>query len=89
MHDLIFAVAFIAMVATPAMVAAIGGRKEYNPNPEVPALQPPASLTVRPPAPLVRPRSMQKVAVPVQQHRFVTSDGPTLPMRNIRGMSNR
>ncbi len=34
MHDLIFAFAFIAMVATPAMVAAIGGRKEYNPDPE-------------------------------------------------------
>ncbi len=32
MHDLIFAVAFVAMVTTPAMVAAIGGRKEYNPG---------------------------------------------------------
>jgi hypothetical protein len=30
---------------------------------------------------------MEKVA-PVQ-HRFATSDGPTLPMRNARGMANR
>jgi hypothetical protein len=89
MHDLIYAVAFIAMVASPAMVAAIGGRKEYNPNPEPSSPQPAASMAVRPPAPPVRPRSMEKLVVPVQQHRFVTSDGPTLPMRNIRGMSNR
>jgi hypothetical protein len=88
MHDLIFAVAFIAMVASPAMVAAIGGRKEYNPSPEAASLDPAVSMTVRPPAPPVRPRSMEKVVVPVQ-HRFATSDGPTLPMRNIRGMSNR
>ena len=87
MHDLIFAVAFIAMVASPAMVAAIGSRKEYNPSPEAPSIHPAASMTVRPPAPPVRPRSMEKVA-PVQ-HRFATSDGPTLPMRNARGMANR
>jgi hypothetical protein len=88
MHDLIFAVAFIAMVASPAMVAAIGGRKEYNPGPEATSEHPAASMTVRPPAPPVRPRSMQKVVAPVQ-HRFATSDGPTLPMRNARGMANR
>jgi hypothetical protein len=87
MHDLIFAVAFIAMVASPAMVAAIGGRKEYNPNPEAPSLSPPASMTVRPPAPPVRPRSMERAAR--VQPRFTTSDGPTLPMRSARGMSNR
>lgn len=87
MHDLIFAVAFVAMVATPAMVAAIGGRKEYNPSPEAPSLHPPAALKVRPPAPPVRPRSMERVA-PANGH-FVTSDGPTLPMHNARGMANR
>jgi hypothetical protein len=90
MHDLIFAVAFIAMVASPAMVAAIGGRKEeFNPGPEAGSLDPAVSMTVRPPAPPVRPRSMQKAVVAPVQHRFATSDGPTLPMRNIRGMSNR
>lgn len=39
MHDLIFAVAFVAMVTTPAMVAAIGGRKEYNPEPAAPSIR--------------------------------------------------
>ncbi|HEX4311251.1 MAG TPA: hypothetical protein VHZ25_14555 [Acidobacteriaceae bacterium] len=87
MHDLIFAVAFVAMVATPAMVAAIGGRKEYNPGPELPALRPGTAMTVRPPAPPVHPRSKQKAA-PVE-HRLVTSDGPTLPMHNARGMAGR
>jgi hypothetical protein len=90
MHDMIFAVAFVAMVATPAMVAAIGGRKEYNPGPESPTIRPAAAMTVRPPAPpapVVHPRSKQKLA-PVE-HRLVTSDGPTLPMHNARGMANR
>jgi hypothetical protein len=87
MHDLIFAVAFIAMVASPAMVAAIGGRKEHNPNPEMPSLNPADSIAVRPPAPPVRPRSMEKAAT--VRPRFATSDGPTLPMRNVRGMANR
>ena len=64
------------------------GRKEYNPGPEATSEHPAASMTVRPPAPPVRPRSMQKVVAPVQ-HRFATSDGPTLPMRNARGMANR
>lgn len=40
MHDLIFAVAFVAMVTTPAMVAAIGGRKEYNPGPAAASIGP-------------------------------------------------
>ena len=90
MHDMIFAVAFVAMVATPAMVAAIGGRKEYNPSPESPTFRHTAAMTVRPPAPpapIVHPRSKQKLA-PVE-HRLVTSDGPTLPMHNARGMANR
>jgi hypothetical protein len=56
MHDLIFAVAFIAMVATPAMVATLGGRKEYNPGPAAPSLRPVHSLKARPVAgPAVRP----------------------------------
>jgi hypothetical protein len=51
MHDLIFAVAFVAMVTTPAMVAAIGGRKEYNPEPAAPSIRsalPTRSMDVRP-----------------------------------------
>jgi hypothetical protein len=44
MHDLIFAVAFVAMVTTPAMVAAIGGRKEYNPVPSSPSIRPAVAI---------------------------------------------
>lgn len=34
MHELILGIAFIAMVATPAMVATLGGKKESQPEPE-------------------------------------------------------
>jgi|HubBroStandDraft_5_1064220.scaffolds.fasta_scaffold1020787_1 hypothetical protein len=93
MHDLIFAVAFIAMVATPAMVAAIGGRKEYNPDPESPSMRRANALKIRPVAPIVRPVSIQKAA-PVHHSIFpsahaVFTDGPTLPLHNSRGMANR
>jgi acetaldehyde dehydrogenase (acetylating) len=89
MHDLIFAVAFVAMVATPAMVAAIGGRKEYNPGPEAPSLplRPTTAIKVNPVTPVARPRAMRKI-VPAD-HPLVTCDGPTLPMHNARGMANR
>ncbi|HEY1497979.1 MAG TPA: hypothetical protein VGF88_00240 [Acidobacteriaceae bacterium] len=87
MPDLIIAVAFVAMVATPAMVAAIGSRKEYNPGPESRALGHGTVMTVRPIAPLVHPKSKEKAAP--AEHRLVTSDGPTLPMHNARGMANR
>jgi len=88
MHDLIFAVAFVAMVATPAMVAAIGGRKEYNPGPRlllflfVPLRHQGESRHASCP-----PRAMRKI-VPAD-HPLVTCDGPTLPMHNARGMANR
>lgn len=87
MHDLIFAVAFVAMVATPAMVAAIGGRKEYNPDPESPALPHTPVVRIRPAEPPTHPRSSRKLVPPGR--RFVTSDGPTLPLHNARGMANR
>ncbi len=87
MHDLIYAVAFIAMVATPAMVAAIGGRKEYNPGPEAPSLHPPTALKARHAAPAIRSRAIKKIAS--ADHPLVVHDGPTLPMHNARGMANR
>jgi hypothetical protein len=90
MHDLIFAVAFVAMVATPAMVAAIGGRKDFDPGPAAPALRSRTTVTgmnVRPFTPTVRPRSAGRVVR--EQRRFVILDGPTLPMHNARGMANR
>jgi hypothetical protein len=90
MHDLIFAVAFVAMVATPAMVAAIGGRKEFNPGPGAPSIRPRATLppiSVQPFKPVVRPRVARRTMA--GHHRYVVADGPTLPMHNARGMANR
>lgn len=92
MPDLIFAVAFIAMVAAPAMVATLGGRKEYNPNSDpdadaeseaFPTLRPPK----RPGTAVIRPFSAQKAAH--YNHEFTVSDDATLPMHSGRGMSNR
>jgi len=91
MHDMIFAVAFVAMIATPAMVAAIGGRKEFDPGPGAPPIPShtvESSSSVRPAKPTVRPQtSRRKLAA--ETHRYVITDGPTLPMRNARGMANR
>ncbi|HEX4038385.1 MAG TPA: hypothetical protein VHX37_10030 [Acidobacteriaceae bacterium] len=87
MTDLIFAVAFVAMVATPAMVATFGGRKEYNPGPDSdpePEDLHPIRPPKRPSARIVRPHSMHKDA-----ERMLISDEATLPIANGRGMSNR
>ena len=81
MHDLIFAVAFVALVATPAMVAAIGGRKEFEPGPAAPAIRnrnAVSSISVRPFTPTVRPRTTRRVVT--EHRRCVITDGPTLPM---------
>jgi hypothetical protein len=86
MHDLIFAVAFIAMVATPAMVATIGGRKEYNPGPQTPSLRPVNAIKARPAAAPVRPTKPSKAA---EKASLLTYADLTLPMRNARGMANR
>jgi hypothetical protein len=88
MHDLIFAVAFVAMVATPAMVAAIGGRKEYDSGSQASSFGTSPPMNIRPAGPPVRPRSIQKIVV-TADHRLITADGPTLPMHNARGMANR
>ena len=96
MHDLIFAVAFVAMVATPAMVAAIGGRKEYTPGSrpdsetgsEAPSFHAWPPVNIRPATPPARPRPIQNFVV-TANHQFVTAVGPTLPMHNARGMANR
>lgn len=90
MHDLIFAVAFVAMLATPAMVAAIGGRKEFDPGPVVPALRTRVvhpSVRVQPFTPTIRPRTVRRTYP--EHRRFVLVDGPTLPLHNARGMAGR
>jgi hypothetical protein len=90
MPDLIFAVAFIAMVAAPAMVATLGGRKEYNPGPD-PDPEIETSPNVRPSRPpgarVIRPFSAQKSAAP--DRGLIITDEATLPMHNGRGMANR
>jgi hypothetical protein len=86
MHDLIFVVAFIAMVATPAMVAAIGGRKEYNPDPETHPVLPPARDTS------VESRSALPPALPktfIVKRPSITTEIRTLPVHHARGLANR
>ena len=93
MTDLVFAAAFVAMVATPAMVASLGGRKEYNPgpgtdaddDPEPESLQP-VPPPKRPSMPVMRPHAAPKSAA---DYGIIIADDFTLPMHNGRGMSNR
>lgn len=92
MSDLIFAVAFIAMVAAPAMVATLGGRKEYNPDPSAESEEEADLFTgprppKRPSERVIRPYSAQKSAL--HDRGTIISDDVTLPMHNGRGMSNR
>lgn len=86
MHDLIFALAFIAMVAAPAMVATIGGRKEYNPNPNMPSLPRVSNVKAPLAAPQVRPPVKHKT---MEKLPILTYGDLTLPVHNARGMSNR
>jgi hypothetical protein len=86
MHDWLFAFAFVAMIATPATVAAIGGRKEYNPDPETHPV-----LPVRNDKPLEPRRT-----VPPAQAKAFTAKRPiinteirTLPIHHARGLANR
>lgn len=86
MHDLIFAFAFVAMVAAPAMVAAIGGRKEYNPDPETHPVLPVRndmlfeSRRTLPPA-LPKTSTVRKSSLTTEIH--------TLPIHHARGLANR
>jgi len=85
MHDLIFALAFVAMVAAPAMIATVGGRKEYNPGPEQ-EFQP-SSSTASTRRAVPRPHTFP--ATPRPEGTSSTLSDSTLPMHNSRGMANR
>lgn len=87
MHDLIFALAFVAMVAAPAMVATWGGRKEYNPGPAPRPSGRSSTPQPRPTGQMMRPLSAQGVSR--SSRSSATSEGSTLPMHNSRGMANR
>ena len=90
MHSWVFAFAFIAMVASPAMVAAIGGRKEYTPDPETHPVLPVHRDTPfefhrdLPPAPQ-KTSSPQKPSGKVR----IATEIHTLPVHHPRGLSNR
>ncbi|HEX3986693.1 MAG TPA: hypothetical protein VHX13_08810 [Acidobacteriaceae bacterium] len=85
MHDLIFAFAFIAMVATPAMVAAIGGRKEYNPDPETHPTLPVHSD--KPFEPRTLPPALPKTFI--AKKPSIATEIRTLPIHHARGLANR
>jgi hypothetical protein len=102
MHELILGIAFIAMVATPAMVATLGGKKESQPEPEEepgsrqrsagkPAAKVAAAPAVKaePAAPtghLIRPHSMYFAAK--MSPAAAAFATPTLPVHG-RGMVGR
>ena len=85
MHDLVFAIAFVAMVAAPAMIATVGGRKEYNPGPD-PEFEPSnAGPETRRAVP--RPHTFAAPARPGPSSDPLGES--TLPIHNSRGMANR
>lgn len=87
MHDIILGVAFIAMVAAPAMVATLSGKKEYDPDPQPEPVARPVAAKVQRTGEIIRPRSVQREE---RTPRVApTFDAPTLPMYRSRGMNNR
>lgn len=91
MHDIILGVAFIAMIAAPAMVATLSGKKEYDPetDPET-ELQPAPRAAVRRntiAGEIIRPTYAQKILRDEQASG--TFQVATLPMYKSRGMANR
>ena len=85
MHDWLFAFAFIAMVASPAMVAAIGGRKEYTPEPR-PGLpvQSDLSFDIQRTLPPAAPKSFK-----AKKPSIISTGVGTLPVHHARGLANR
>lgn len=90
MHDLFMGLAFIAMVAAPAMVATMGGRKEMQPDPEpagAAGRTAQAPSRAKPQGQVIRPHSMHYAALegrrPVEEF-----EATTLPLR-ARGMAGR
>jgi hypothetical protein len=88
MHDLMIGIAFILMVASPAMVATIGGRKEYNPNPDVPSLPRVCDVKAQLAAPPVSPAAARPRPA-IKKRPLLTYSDVTLPVHNARGMANR
>lgn len=74
MHDLILAIAFISMVMTPAIVAAISGKDKTNAPQQ---LKPVRAARQTEPAPA---RTAGKVVV---------IEAPTLPVRQTLGLAGR
>lgn len=74
MHDLILAIAFISMVMTPAIVAAISGKEKKHATQKAKAVR-----AARQPEP-VPVRSTGKVVV---------SEALTLPVRHTLGLAGR
>lgn len=87
MHDFIFVVVFIALIASPAMVATFGGRKEYNPGPEARLPRSAGAIKTRLSSPPPRNPSVPKIVRSASP--AFSLDSATLPMHNSRGMANR
>ncbi len=88
MHDILLGFAFIAMVATPAMVATMSGKKEYDPHPQPESSQRTAAPKPQRTAEIIRPRSAQQRASRISPETD-SFEVPTLPMYKSRGMTNR
>lgn len=87
LHDLFIGIAFIAMVGAPAMVATLGGKKEYEPEPEPQAIPRLRNAKQAEPGKVIHPHSAD-FAPSKETAAGVFAPPPTLPVR-ARGMMNR
>lgn len=74
MHDILLAIAFLAMFFTPAMVATLSGKKEYEPEPDQ---DEPAWRVAPRKTQVIHPHSLRYAEPPAES----SAEAPTLPTR--------
>jgi hypothetical protein len=87
MHNLMLAFAFIAMLISPAMVAAFSGKKNYEPEADSEEIAP-APREARK-AEVIRPASVLTAQNLAARKQTTLFEAPTLPMHGTLGMANR
>jgi hypothetical protein len=83
MHDLILALSFLTMLVTPAIVAALSGKREFVPGAEGEIAAPAISTVTMTTSSDRRTRTVAARAV------TVSYNVPTLPLHRTLGLANR
>jgi hypothetical protein len=87
MHNVMLALAFLAMLISPAMVAAFSGKKNYEPEADGEEVAPTQREARK--AEVIRPASVLTAQNMAARKPTTLFDAPTLPLHRTLGMANR